>query len=599
MTTEVPKRRLDDLWDDGEFVLSRVRRSRDVPPALFVRPAAAHPADATIARLEHAQSLRGDLDSSWAARPTDLIGPRERRALRLEDPGGEVLATLLGKPWDVTPFLRVAVGGARALSGLHGRGLVHKDVKPSNILVDVATGKAWLTGFGLVARAARERQAPEPPHVIAGTLAYMAPEQTGRMNRSIDSRSDLYAFGVVLYQMLVGELPFTARDPMELVHCHVARRPVPPHERSAHIPRVVSALVMKLLAKVAEERYQTAAGVEADLRVCLNEWEKHGETRDFPLAARDASDRFSIPEKLYGRDRDIEQLLSAFDRVVASGRPGLMLVSGYSGVGKSSVVNELHKALLPPRGLFASGKFDQNKRDIPYATLAQALQRLVGMILVEPEAELARYREAILAAVEPYGQFIINLVPELERVIGKQPPIAELAPQDAQRVFEQVLRRFIDVFARPEHPLALFLDDLQWLDTPTLDALQHLLLQDEVKPLFLVAAYRDNEVGPEHPLLRRLDAIRGAGVPVSEIPLAPLALSDVRALITDTLHADDVLALARAGARQDGGQSTLRDAVSHRARRRRSHRLRSRDHGAGSGIGRASQRAASPTMSWR
>jgi PAS domain S-box-containing protein len=551
MTTEVPERELDNLWDDGEFVLSRVKRSRDRPPALFVRAAAAHPADATIARLEHAHSLRGDLASSWAARPTDLVGPRQRLALRLEDPGGEVLARLLGTPWDIPSFLRVAAGVASALSGLHGRGLVHKDVKPSNLLVDLATGKAWLTGFGIASRLRRERQSPEPPEIIAGTLAYMAPEQTGRMNRSIDSRSDLYAFGLLLYQMLVGELPFTTLDPMELVHCHVARRPVPPHERSAHIPRTVSALVMKLLAKVAEDRYQTASGVEADLRLCVTEWQRHGdewqkhaETHGFPLGTRDASDRFLIPEKLYGREREIEQLLSAFDRVVASGRPGLMLVSGYSGVGKSSVVSELHKALLPPRGLFASGKFDQHKRDTPYATLAQAFQRLVGMILVETEAEFARYREAILAAVGPYGQLIINLIPELERVIGKQPPIAELAPQDAQRVFEQALRRFIGVFARPEHPLALFLDDLQWLDLATLDALQHLLLQEEVKSLFVVGAYRDNEVGPEHPLLRRLDAIRAAGVPVSEIQLAPLALSDVCALITDTLHDDDVLPLA-------------------------------------------------------
>jgi PAS domain S-box-containing protein len=544
MTTEVPQRGLDDLWDDGEFVLSRVRPSSDHPPTLFLRPAAAHPAHTSIARLEHAHSLRDALDHSWAARPADLIGPRERPTLRLDDPGGEVLATLLGKPWDVASFLRVAVGVASALSGLHGRGLVHKDVKPSNVLVDVATSKAWLTGFGIASRLRRERQSPEPPEIIAGTLAYMAPEQTGRMNRSIDSRSDLYAFGVVLYQMLVGELPFTARDPMGLVHCHVAHRPVPPHERSAHIPWPVSALVMKLLAKIAEERYQTAAGVEADLRFCLTEWHTHGEIQDFSLGTRDASDRFLIPEKLYGREREIEQLLSAFDRVVASGRPGLMLVSGYSGVGKSSVVNELHKALLPPRGLFASGKFDQDKRDIPYATLAQAFQRLVGMILVETDTELARYREAILAAVEPYGQLLINLIPELERVIGKQPPIAELAPRTRKRVFEQVLQRFVGVFARPEHPLAVFMDDLQWLDPATLDTLQHLLLQEEVTSLFIIGAYRHNEVAPEHPLLRRLDAIRAAGVPVTEIQLAPLALSDVRALITDVLHDDGVLPLA-------------------------------------------------------
>src|SRR5215467_8797505 len=274
MRTEVPDHRLDDVWNDGEFILSRVRQKSNRPPALFVRPAATHPADATIARLEHAHSLRGDLDSSWATRPTDLVGPRERLALRLEDPGGDLLERLLDRPWDLAPFLRVAVGLANALSAMHRRGLLHKDVKPSNVLVDVTTGAAWLTGFGIASRLRRERPSPEPPAIIAGTLAYMAPEQTGRMNRSIDSRCDLYAFGVVLYQMLVGELPFTARDPMGLVHCHVARRPVPPHERAAHIPRAVSALVMKLLAKVAEERYQTATGVEADLCFCLAAWHK-------------------------------------------------------------------------------------------------------------------------------------------------------------------------------------------------------------------------------------------------------------------------------------------------------------------------------------
>ena len=535
------------LWESGECVFRRGWRLDDHGQrreVLIVLPAAEHPARSSLDRLTHEYELRDQLDRTWAARPLELIHDAGRTVLVLEDGGGEPLDRVIGAPMEVGRFLRLAVGIAVALGKLHQRRLVHKDIKPANILVNGATGEVRLTGFGIASRLARERQSPHPPETIAGTLAYMAPEQTGRMNRSIDSRSDLYALGVVFYQMLVGELPFTAREPIELVHCHVARQPVPPHERSAHIPRAVSALVMKLLAKVAEERYQTAAGVEADLRYCLNEWQKQGDTQDFLLGTRDASDRFLIPEKLYGRERDIEQLLSAFDRVVASGRPGLMLVSGYSGVGKSSVVNELHKALLPPRGLFASGKFDQNKRDIPYATFAQAFQRLVGMILVEPEAELARYREAILAAVEPYGQFIINLIPELELVIGNQPPIAELAPQDAQHVFERVLRRFIGVFARPEHPLALFLDDLQWLDTATLDMLQHLLLQEEVKSLFLVGAYRDHEVGPEHPLLRRLDAIREAGVPVSEIQLAPLALSDVRALVADTLHDNDVLPLA-------------------------------------------------------
>ena len=277
---------------------------------------------------------------------------------------------------------------------MHERGLIHKDIKPANILVDVASGGVWLTGFGIASRLPRERQALTPPEVIAGTLAYMAPEQTGRMNRSIDSRSDLYSLGVTFYEMLTGRSAVRRRrsDGMgALPYCQAAG---PPDERAKDIPGPLSSIVMKLLAKTAEERYQTAAGVEADLRRCLAEWESHGRIDPFLLGAHDASDRLLIPEKLYGREREIDTLLAAFDRVVANGTPELVLVSGYSGIGKSSVVNELHKVLVPPRGLFASGKFDQYKRDIPYATLAQAFQSLVRLLLGKSEAELGLWREA-------------------------------------------------------------------------------------------------------------------------------------------------------------------------------------------------------------
>ena len=284
-------------------------------------------------------------------------------------------------------FLRFAAGLATALGGLHKRDLIHKDVKPANVLVDPATGQVRLMGFGIASRLSRERQAPEPPEFIAGTLPYMAPEQTGRMNRSIDSRNDLYALGVTLYEMLTGTLPFTASDPMELVHAHIARQPTPPCERVKSVPRAVSAIIMKLLAKTAEERYQTAAGAESDLRRCLFEWETQNHIDEFPLGEHDTPDRLLIPEKLYGRESEIEALLAAFDRVVAGARPELVLVSGYAGIGKSSVVNELHKRLVPQRGLFASGKFDQYKRDIPYATLAQAFQTLLRPLLTKNEAE--------------------------------------------------------------------------------------------------------------------------------------------------------------------------------------------------------------------
>ena len=282
-----------------------------------------------------------------------------------------------GSRWRSDDFLRLAVALSGAVGQLHGCGLIHKDIKPANVLVDSATGRVRLTGFGIASRLPRERQSPEPPEFIAGTLAYMAPEQTGRVNRSIDSRSDLYSLGVTFYEMLTGSPPFTASDPMEWVHCHIARQPAAPSERLESVPAAVSAITMKLLSKTAEERYQTAAGVEtrsAALPVAMG-ISRGASTISLP-AQHDTPDRLMIPEKLYGRDREVDTLLTAFDRIVAGGRPELVLVSGYSGIGKSAVVNELHKPLVPPRGLFASGKFDQYKRDIPYATLAQAFQSL-------------------------------------------------------------------------------------------------------------------------------------------------------------------------------------------------------------------------------
>jgi PAS domain S-box-containing protein len=524
------------LWEDGEFVLSR--GNGEAFPLLVAMPSSAQISPETLARLQHAYALKDELDPTWAARPLRLELHQGRLTLLSEDPGGELLLRLMGQPWGITSFLRLATGAATALAQLHQRGLVHKDIKPANILVDRATGQVWFTGFGIASRVPRERQAPAPPEVIAGTLAYMAPEQTGRMNRSIDSRSDLYALGVTLYETLTGELPFTASDPMEWVHCHIAREPTPPGERVAGIPGPLSAIVMKLLAKTAEDRYQTAAGLSVDLHKCLAEWQSHRRIEPFPLGVNDVSDRLVTPETLYGREHEVGVLFGAFDQVVANGATELVLVSGYAGIGKSSLVNELQKALAPPRGRFASGKFDQYKRDIPYTTLAQAFRSLVRPLLGESEAELGRWQDSLSEALGPNGQLIVNLVPELELVIGKQPPVADLPPQDAQNRFQLVFRRFLGVFAREEHPLALFLDDLQWLDAATLDLLEHLVTHTEVRHLLLVGAYRDNEVDPAHPLIRTLDRIREAGARVEEIVLTPLGPDDIGRLVTAAVHCE-------------------------------------------------------------
>src|SRR5580704_10214069 len=529
---------LEPIRNRAEFTLYRGRQRGNPMPLLAVAPTTEPPPPQSLRRLEHEHSLAAELEPAWAAKPLALTRHDGRTILILADPGGEPLDRVIERqgehPLDLARLLRLAINLAAALGHVHQRGLIHKDVRPENVLIDDA-GHIWLTGFGIASQVPRERLTPAPPEIIAGTLAYMSPEQTGRMNRSIDARSDLYSLGVTLYQLLTGVLPFAASDPLEWVHCHIARRPVPPKDRRA-VPEPLSAIIMKLLAKNAEERYQTAAGLETDLRRCLSQWQSQGRIDQFPLGMDDSSDRLLIPEKLYGREREVDALLAAFDRVVTQGTAELVLVSGYSGVGKSSVVNELHKVLVSPRGLFAAGKFDQYKRDVPYATLAQAFQMLVRQILVKSEAEVAHWRQALLEALGSNGQLMVNLIPELEFVIGKQPFVAELPPQEARGRFQSVLRRFLGAFARPEHPLALFLDDLQWLDTATLELLERLITDPDVRHVLLIGAYRDNEVSPSHPLMRTLAAIRDAGARAQEIVLAPLGLDDVERLVSDSLR---------------------------------------------------------------
>lgn len=534
--SELPDDHLESLWEDGEFAVARLKRPHGLPARLVVSTALERPAAASVAKLEHAFALRAELDAAWAARPVELLKLRGRIALAIEDPGGEFLCQSIGAPLQIDTFLRLAVGIASSLGGLHSRGFVHKDVKPANLIVEPASGRSWLTGFGLVSRLPRQRQAPEPPEIIAGTLAYLSPEQTGRMNRSVDSRSDLYALGVTFYEMLTAALPFAASDPMEWVHCHIARTPLAPHLRRAEVPQPLSAIVMKLLAKTADERYQTAAGVESDLRRCLLELEANGRIDDFLPGEHDLPGRLMVPEKLYGREKEIEQLLAAFDRVVEQGTTTLVLVSGYSGVGKSSLVNELHKGMVPPRGIFASGKFDLYERNVPYATLIQAFGSLVRQLLSKNDDELSRWRDSLREALGPNGQLIVNLIPDLAHIVGEQPAVPELPPQEARNRFQRVLQQFLAVFARQEHPLVLFLDDLQWVDQATLDLLQHLVLAGEVRHLLLIGAYRDNEIDATHPLRRTLAAIAESGLDVDRVTLAPLAPEHLSQLVCDCLR---------------------------------------------------------------
>jgi predicted ATPase/signal transduction histidine kinase len=494
-------------------------------------------------RLLNEYALASQLDPAWAARPVKVINYRGQEVLILEDPGGEPLDLVIERgreaPVDLSRFLRIASGLSAALGQVHSHGLVHKDVKPANILVD-AEGRAWLTGFGLASQIPREWHTAGSPESIAGTLAYMAPEQTGRINRTIDSRSDLYSLGVTLYETLMGELPFTTSDPIELVHSHIARPPPSPTEKVAEIPEVVSAILMKLLAKPAEERFQTAKGLEYDFRRCLEEWEAKGRIENFPLGELDEPGRLVFPEKLFGRTLETSTMLGALDRVASGNGPELVLISGRPGVGKSSLVHEVYSRITSPEVLFVSGKFDQYMRDIPYATVAQAFSGLLRHVLSRDQTQLREWRTRFDQALGANAALIVGLVPELALVVGEQPPIPELPPKESQRRFQTVLRRFIGVFARPERPLALFLDDLQWADAATIELLHDLVTQEEISHLLLIGAYRSSEINDAHPLMQGLRSLRKAGAAMQHVSLQVLGMQDLVELVGNTLRGDEI-----------------------------------------------------------
>ncbi|WP_437873535.1 AAA family ATPase [Sorangium sp. So ce363] len=532
-----PSYTVTEAIHEGQRVsLLRAVRSVDGSPVILkvLDPRRSRPQD--IERLKREYAIGKLLDHEAVVTPLALETHEGLPALVMEDFGGESLDHLIGAPMNPARFLDLAVRIAACVAVIHERDVIHKDLKPQNILVNAATDQVKLADFGLASRLSREQPPAGPPRLIEGSLPYLSPEQTGRMNRAIDSRADLYALGVTFYEMLTGRLPFEARDPLEWVHCHVARAPPPPSALVPDLPEVLSALVLKLLAKMAEDRYQTARGLKHDLERCVAQLRATSRIEPFPLAERDVSGRFQVPQKLYGRGDDVAALLCAFERVVATGSPELVLVSGYSGIGKSTLVHELYRPIVRERAFFLSGKFDQYKRDIPYATLVQAFRELVLEILAESEDHIAAWRQRLLGALGSNGQLIVEVIPQVELIIGRQPPVPELPPIEAQNRFRVVFRHFIGVFARQEHPLALFLDDLQWADSASLGLLRDLVTHPEAHHLLVVGAFRDNEMTASHPLMLALDKVRNEGARVSAIVLGPLSREDLAGLVSDALR---------------------------------------------------------------
>ncbi len=528
----------DQIHESNNSLVYRGLRKQDNQPVILKFLKQDYPMPASLVRYKQEYEITRNLTIESVPKTYSLEKYQNSLAIIFEDCEGESLKLLLAaKKLTLKEFLSTAIKITKALGEIHQHNIIHKDINPSNIIVNSTTWLVQIIDFGISTVLNRENPTLKNPNVLEGTLSYISPEQTGRMNRAIDYRTDFYSLGVTFYELLTGQLPCDYKDAMELVHWHIAKQAVPPHEINPEIPKVVSDIVMKLLEKTAEARYQSAWGIIADLEECLQQLQAKGKIVDFAIAQKDITDKFQIPQQLYGREREIETLLAAFGRV-SNGTTEIMLVSGYSGIGKSALVQEVYKPITKANGYFISGKFDQFQRNVPYAAVVKAFGSLVKQLLTESETQLTTWKEKLLAAFGDNGQIIIDVIPDVELIVGKQPPVQELGATEAQNRFNLVFQKFIRVFCSVEHPLVIFLDDLQWADSATLKLLQVMMADEETKYLFVMGAYRDNEVSQTHPLIMTLEGLQNQGATINHITLTPLDIEHITNLIADTVRRD-------------------------------------------------------------
>lgn len=547
---------IEDVLDEG--TTSTVFRARDIRHGRSVvikTFSDAYPSADAVARMEHEFELGKNLRAPHVVAYHDLLAYASSRALVVEDFGAESSANVVRQgPLDLRTFLGFARQAALGLGELHAANIVHRDVSPGNVFWNRRGGQLKLGDLGLATRIPRSKEAVVNPNHLQGTLAFIAPEQTGRMNRAVDFRTDFYSLGATLWFWLTGAPPFVEADAMALIHAHIAKAPPDLRRLRPDVPEAVAAIIYRLLAKTAEERYQSAAGIAADFERCLSALEKDGAIEPFELGQHDEARRFRLSEKLYGREKEVARLLETFERV-ADGRAELLLVRGLSGIGKSMLVSEVHKPMLARRAYMATGKYDQLGMTDPLSGIVQALRELVRQILSEPEDQVASWRDAVLGAVGDNARILTQLIPGLESVVGGQPDLLELGAVEARARFESTLLQFIQVTATARHPLVLFLDDLQWVDPASLRVLEQLLTSPDTKHALVICAYRDNEVPASHPFALAVAKIEAQHVPTSVMTLSPLALDDVGAFIGDSLGRDaaDVKPLAELVLRKTGG----------------------------------------------
>lgn len=530
------------IHETERSVVYRALRSSDSCPVMLKVLNTQYPTPRELARYRQEYEILGYLNAPGVPGVPGVIEAYslEKRKnttfLVLEDFGAASLSTSFEEqPPMIERFLDLAIQASAALGHIHQRGVIHKDINPSNIVWNSSSNQLKIIDFGVATRLSTESPTLKDPKVIEGTLAYISPEQTGRMNRRLDYRTDFYSLGVTFYELLTGHLPFEKQDALELVHAHIAARPRPPIELRDDIPPMLSRIIMHLLAKTAEERYQSAWGLKADLEACRALLPGQRRSSVLPLSCEGISDRFEIPQTLYGRGHDTDALLQAFERV-GQGPSEIVLITGYSGIGKTSLVRELYKPITKNHAFFITGKFDMLQRAMPYRTIAVAFSQLVRQLLTGTREELLGWQEQLTSALGPNARIMTDLIPDLELVIGPQAEVEALDPTEAKNRLHLAFASFTRVFCKPSHPLVVFLDDLQWADPAALSLLEPLLVEEDIGQLLLIGAYRDDEVNAVHPLSTVLQRLDEKHASISNIHLLPLSLEDITHLLADTLH---------------------------------------------------------------